>query len=197
MLPTKKQEMHFSCSNLLNLATCMDVKSILHKKFALFTLTMINQKWQCLNKLTSKWLNHRINTDMQELENVLLEVILKSQRRCWPSTCVNYWFFSIECTKVDVIFVSIAWNACNVARSRTKPNPIIGTKLNYQQKYTSKAFSEVNINKTHFPVSPEDFLFKISLEVSIFFGGKTANSLRNPKYCVVSSGLWIFMLRVA
>ena len=100
MLPMKKQEMHLFCSYLLNLATCMDVKSILHKKFLLFTLTMINRKWQCLNKLTSKWLNHRINTDMQELENVLLEVVLKSQRRCWPLTCVNYWFSSIECSKL-------------------------------------------------------------------------------------------------
>ena len=46
---------------------------ILHKKFVLFTLTRINRKWRCLNKLTSKWLIHRINTDKEELENVLLD----------------------------------------------------------------------------------------------------------------------------
>ena len=27
-----------------------------------------------------------------------------SQRRCWPLTCVITDFFSIECTKVDVVF---------------------------------------------------------------------------------------------
>ena len=54
----------------------------------MFTLTMINRKWRCLNKLTSKWLNHRINADKEELENVLLLccvhvlVLVYSMLRC-------------------------------------------------------------------------------------------------------------------
>ena len=43
----KKKEIYAPrCSNLLNSATCMDVKSILHKKFVLFTLSMntVNDK---------------------------------------------------------------------------------------------------------------------------------------------------------
>ena len=49
--------------------TCMYV----YKVHFLCTLTMINPKWRCLNKLTSKRLNHRINTDKEELENVLFK----------------------------------------------------------------------------------------------------------------------------
>ena len=63
------------CRNFLKSTTYMDFNSILDKKFVLFTLTMINRKWQCLNKLTSKWLNYRINTDKEQLENVLLRNI--------------------------------------------------------------------------------------------------------------------------
>ena len=68
----RKQETPLSCRNLLKSATYMDVNLNLGKKFDLFSLTMINRKWRCLKKSTSKVLNHRINTDMEELKNVLL-----------------------------------------------------------------------------------------------------------------------------
>ena len=40
----KDKETPLSCRNLLESATCMDVKSILYRKLVLFTLTMINRK---------------------------------------------------------------------------------------------------------------------------------------------------------
>ena len=42
--------------------------------FVLCTLTMINRKWRCLNKLRQSD-NHRKNTDKEELENVLLATV--------------------------------------------------------------------------------------------------------------------------
>ena len=79
------------------------------------------------------------------------EELLKSQRRCWPLTCVSYWYFlSIVCTKVDVIFVSVAWNSRNITKCRTGPCPkcfIVEYETNYfLQKCTSKRFLDVDIN---------------------------------------------------
>ena len=59
-----------SCGCLLKSATCMNVKYILYMKFILFPLRIINRKWRWLNKLTSKWRNHRRNTRMEELQKV-------------------------------------------------------------------------------------------------------------------------------
>ena len=67
-------------------------------------------------------------------------------KRCWPLTCVNYWFFSIECTNDDVISVSVARNSRNVTSLNLIPAPhkrytcsymsskILGCKYKYSIK---------------------------------------------------------------
>ena len=59
---------------------------------------------------------------------------------------------SRECMKVDVIYVSVAQNSCNLTMSRTRPRLtcfIVDMKQNYMyvlKLYTSKTFLDVNIH---------------------------------------------------
>ena len=80
------------CS-LLKSATWMDVKSLLYKKFVCFTLTTINLKWRYQKKLTQ-----RINTDTEELDNVLLQSIRYKRSHSFIS-------FRIWITKRNVMLI--------------------------------------------------------------------------------------------
>ena len=53
-----------------------------------------------------------------------IEKPLKSQRRCWSVTCMNYrLFFSTECAKSNVIFVSTAENSRDLSSLELSPAP--------------------------------------------------------------------------
>lgn len=55
------------------------------------------------------------------------------------------FFFNIECTNVDVIFVSDAQNSRDLIQPRFKPRPTYASYM-FLKKYSSKTFVGVNVS---------------------------------------------------
>ena len=81
------------------------------------------------------------------------EVPMKNQSRCWLLACVKYFFFSIECTKVDVISVSVARNFRDLTSLGLSHSPLFHCMIWRQsgflrkRNYKSNKFLDNNLNK--------------------------------------------------
>ena len=80
IFPMKRAGTPLSRRNLLKSASCMGF--MLYKKFVLFTLTMINGKWWCLNN-DVKVTKRQNNTDIEELENGILMRNIENTMKCY------------------------------------------------------------------------------------------------------------------
>ena len=90
---------------------------------------------------TMKWQRQHFNVHIYILTVDYVVIWIKFKRLLWinyfeaPNTCrraieepkemmtlifVRYWFFTIECTKIDIIVVSIPWNSCDLIFSSKK-----------------------------------------------------------------------------